>query len=229
MWLGVVLKLEMRLRYLEVWIIRRVVGVDESKVRLGGQMGGGGSPAEDLLEDLKLHEGSVEGAGVVHSHDVLAEDEAHGVVLLEPQHVVGAASPGGHGLQIEMKCMRWGSVGRNARSRGEWWWEYLRWAESGWIEVAAAEFGAGSREVGNRDPRLPAWLLGGASCLGFGSPPAGGGEGTRGRGLGLSAAEGKQRRQWSGVASAACRPRLRFSLCVVSRSAETTNGRELLP
>lgn len=76
-------------------------GVDESKVHLGGQMGGGGDvmggPAEDLLENLKLHEGSVEGAVVLHSHDVFAEDEAHGVVLLEAQHVLRVASPGGHG------------------------------------------------------------------------------------------------------------------------------------
>jgi len=71
-------------------------GVDESKVHLGGQMGGGGGTAEDLLENLKLQERSVEGAVVLHSHDVLAEDEAHGVVLLEAQHVVGVASPGGH-------------------------------------------------------------------------------------------------------------------------------------
>lgn len=62
-------------------------------VRLGGQVcgggGGGPAPAEDLLEDVKLHERSVEGGGVVDSHDVLAEDEAHGVVLLEAEHVVG--------------------------------------------------------------------------------------------------------------------------------------------
>ena len=74
-------------------------GVDESKVHLGGQMGGGGvvgGPAEDLLENLKLQERSVEGGVVLHSHDVLAEDEAHGVVLLEAQHVVRVASRGGH-------------------------------------------------------------------------------------------------------------------------------------
>jgi hypothetical protein len=75
-------------------------GVDEStKVHLGGQMGGGGvvgGPAEDLLENLKLQERSVEGDVVLHSHDVLAEDEAHGVVLLEAQHVIRVASRGGH-------------------------------------------------------------------------------------------------------------------------------------
>jgi hypothetical protein len=71
-------------------------GVDEcTKIHLGGQMGGGGvvgGPAEDVLENLKLQERSVEGGVVLHSHDVLAEDEAHGVVLLEAQHVVR----GGH-------------------------------------------------------------------------------------------------------------------------------------
>lgn len=42
-------------------------------------MGGG----EDVLESLKLQERPVEGGGIVHADEVLAEEEPGGVVLPE--------------------------------------------------------------------------------------------------------------------------------------------------